>query len=91
MSTPPFSITDQLLVYDDDTPVINKSASATYYFYDGHWTLFGDDFDAVQGDALNFTPCTGVIIRKSGERSTTEKTIYWTHDVPTSNKFLTNN
>ena len=76
-SSSPASLVDQLFVYNNAASGINKSASATYYFYNGHWRKFG------QNPATDFGPDTipagsGFVIRKG---VTVDGAIqYWTND-----------
>ena len=44
-----FSRADTLLAYDNTTTGINKSSSATYYYYNGAWRLSGTDGTADYG------------------------------------------
>jgi uncharacterized protein (TIGR02597 family) len=55
-------ITDELLVFDNTTPGINKSASATYFYTGGQWRKVGNPNDA-GNDTVNLYE--GVIIRKN--------------------------
>jgi uncharacterized protein (TIGR02597 family) len=57
---------DELLVFDNTAAVINKSASAIYFYRNGAWRKVGaanatDDF----GSTIVFGPTGGVIIRKA--------------------------
>ena len=57
---------DELLVFDNSASIINKSASAIYFYRSGAWRKVGaanasDDF----GATIVFGPTSGVIIRKA--------------------------
>ncbi len=83
-STFPLNPTDVLLVYDDEEIAINKSASKSYFYWNGAWRKIGPDFDQDSGDDEIFTVGTGVVLRKSGEGNASEEIIYWTHHDPTN-------
>ncbi|GAA5494534.1 hypothetical protein Rhal01_00696 [Rubritalea halochordaticola] len=65
---------DRILVFDNNAALINKAASATYFYdaTDSRWEKFGIDADA--GDDL-IQPSAGLIIRKAS--TTTDETVFW--------------
>lgn len=60
---------DELLVFDNTTLVKNKSAAATYYYWNGAWRKVGSTSDV--GADLVFTPGSGVILRAGSGSSVT--------------------
>jgi uncharacterized protein (TIGR02597 family) len=56
--------TDELLVFGNGEAGYNKSAAATYYYWNGAWRLVGGGLTD-RGGSLIFTPGTGVVIRKA--------------------------
>lgn len=58
-----FNLIDQLFVFNNSAAGINKSASATYYYMNGHWRKFGQD-PAVDFGADIIAAGTGFVIRK---------------------------
>ena len=63
-SPTPGNRTDELFVYDNALVKLNKSASATYFYWNNAWRKVGSgtaNFD----NAMVFTPGTGFIIRKN--------------------------
>ena len=69
--------TDELLVFDNTSSANNKSASATYFYYNGAWRKFGADLTQDFGSTLVFTPDTAVIIRKASTANAA--TSIWTN------------
>jgi uncharacterized protein (TIGR02597 family) len=65
----PGSRLDELLIIDNSTAGKNKSAAATYYYWNGAWRKVGGGSTNVGSD-LVFVPGTGVILRSgAGETS----------------------
>ncbi len=61
---------DELLVFDNSTTGFNKSAVATYYYWNGAWRKVGAGGASLGAD-LVFAPGTGVILRSgSGSAAT---------------------
>ena len=72
-------IQDELLVFDNTTPVIFKAAGKFYYYMNGVWRLYGDSAD----HGSDVIPAgTGFLIRKA--KSNTGVTQFWQH-TPTYN------
>jgi len=69
---------DEVYVYDNNVVGINKSPSATYYYFNGAWRKIGQSNSIDAGGDQVFKPGTGVIVRRgldaSGPRSVT-----WTY------------
>jgi uncharacterized protein (TIGR02597 family) len=68
--------TDEIYVYDNTVPGINKTP-VTYYYANGAWRKFvtgGSTVDA--GDDIVFQPGTGVVIRR-GLDSSGPRSVYW--------------
>ncbi|HTG44729.1 MAG TPA: TIGR02597 family protein, partial [Verrucomicrobiae bacterium] len=65
---------DELLVFDNASTGRNKSASATYYYYNGAWRKVGSGSTVVNLDAV-FKPGTGCILRLEAGTSS-----QWTHE-----------
>jgi len=63
-SPTPGNRTDELLTFDNTITGINKSASSTYYYWNGAWRRVGAGTADV-GTDVAFAPGTGVIIRKN--------------------------
>jgi uncharacterized protein (TIGR02597 family) len=63
-SPSPLIHTDELLVFDSALAAKNKSASKTYYYYDGAWREQSGGLSN-RGAVQVFTPGTAVIIRKA--------------------------
>lgn len=61
--------TDELYVYDNSTPMINRSPSAIYYYRNGGWRKVGAG-NADVGAETVFTPGSGFIIRSASGLST---------------------
>ncbi|MEO8427023.1 MAG: TIGR02597 family protein [Verrucomicrobiota bacterium] len=55
--------TDELFTFDNTLAGIDKTATATYYYWNGAWRRIGAVTDV--GSDLVFSPNVGVIIRKS--------------------------
>lgn len=64
-STSAISRKDELLVFDDTATGINKSASATYYYFNSAWRKVGSPATTDFGNDTVFQPGTGVVIRKA--------------------------
>lgn len=64
VSNSPASRTDELLVFDNTTTGLNKSAASTYYYWSGKWLKIGNGATDV-GATLVFQPGTGFVIRKA--------------------------
>jgi uncharacterized protein (TIGR02597 family) len=62
-SPSPVSRTDELLVFDATFAAKNKSATATYFYWNGAWRELNNGSN--QGAVQVFTPGTAVIIRKA--------------------------
>jgi uncharacterized protein (TIGR02597 family) len=64
---------DEVYVYDNNVAGINKSPSATYYYFNSGWRKIGQSNSIDASGDLVFKPGTGVIIRRgldsSGPRS----------------------
>lgn len=78
---------DQLLVFNDAVAAMNKSVSATYYYYGGNgdtllpgWRRVGGGFANLFDNTIVFQPGSGYIIRK--QAAATASTGVWT--VPVS-------
>lgn len=56
---------DELFVFDNTAPGINKSAAAIYYYYNGAWRKFGRPITEDCGAELAFKAGQGAIIRKA--------------------------
>ena len=69
--------TDELLVFDNTVTGTNKSASATYFYYNGAWRKFGSSLALDFGSTVVFSPNTAVQIRKAS--SATGASIVWTN------------
>lgn len=74
---------DQLLVFNDAASGLNKSASATYYYYPGNgttqlpgWRKIGGGFANLFDSTVVFQPGSGYIIRK--QATATASTSIWT-------------
>jgi uncharacterized protein (TIGR02597 family) len=84
--TSPSARNDQLLVFDNSTPTINRSASASYYYYNGTnsggpgWRQVGGNVTVIQDGDPIFQPGNGFIIRKKA--TATPQTFIWS-SVPT--------
>jgi len=65
-STSPSSLlrTDQLFLYDPAQTGFNRSASATYYYFNGGWRKVGSPVAVDFSDTVFLTPGSGFIIRK---------------------------
>jgi uncharacterized protein (TIGR02597 family) len=53
--------TDELFVFQEDTPVINRAPVETYFYWNEAWRLFGSS--AAVDSAPAFRPGSGVILR----------------------------
>lgn len=69
-----FSLQDQLLVFSNSTPGLNKSATSIYYYYNSAWRLFGDLNTNDHGTDV-LPAGSGFIIRKASNASAT--TAFW--------------
>ena len=65
---------DTLLTYDNTLTGVNKSSSATYYYYNGGWRLAGTDGSADYGSTL-ISYGVGFTIRKAP--TTNAATAFW--------------
>jgi uncharacterized protein (TIGR02597 family) len=79
-STSPALRKDQLFVYDNSQAALNKSASATYYYFSGHWRKVGDAVDPNTGQLPDrgtdtITTGSGFIVRKA--LNATGAVAYW--------------
>lgn len=63
-STSPFIRADELYVFDNAAVGYNKSAAATYYYYNNAWRRFGQPLTTDFGGTI-IPPGTGVLIRKN--------------------------
>jgi len=72
-SSTPGSRLDELFVFDNTSVAKNKSASATYYYWNGAWRKVGAGTTDVGTDAA-FQPGTGVILRTGVAATST----FWT-------------
>jgi len=85
-STSPSLRNDQLLVFDNTTPTINRSAFATYYYYNGTnnggpgWRQVSGNVSVIHDSDPIFQPGNGFIIRKKA--TPTPQPLIWTA-VPT--------
>jgi len=61
-SASPGNRLDELFVFDNTSALKNKSASATYYYWNGAWRRVGAGSTDVGNDAA-FQPGNGVIVR----------------------------
>ncbi|MCA9398958.1 MAG: TIGR02597 family protein [Candidatus Omnitrophica bacterium] len=79
-STPPpgIFVKDQLLVFDNSVPGVNKSASATYFYYNGAWRKFGQPLTQSFDDEV-LDPSAAILIRKAGG---TPASTVWTQPSP---------
>lgn len=73
------NLSDQLLLYSDTTSGINKSAASIYYYYNGHWALYGDSSSNDHGTDV-IPAGNGFVIRKVANG--TGATAFW-QDSPT--------
>jgi uncharacterized protein (TIGR02597 family) len=72
-----FNRIDQLFVFDNAASGINKSASGTYYYANGHWRKFGQDPTADFGPDV-IAAGTGFVIRKGA--TVDGATQFWVND-----------
>lgn len=79
----PFARTDELLVFDNDQQVFLKSPSATYYYWNGNWYLFGDLTYTPVGSTAVIPAGTGFMIRKAA--TATGTTVFWENSATYSN------
>lgn len=68
--------TDQLFVYDNSVPGINKSASATYYYLNNAWRKVGQPSTMDFGNDV-IKAASGFIIRKAATQN--GATVLWTN------------
>ena len=64
-SLSPLSRTDQLFVFNPAQTGFNRSASATYYYYNSGWRKVGAAVTVDFSDSVFLTPGSGFIIRKA--------------------------
>ena len=69
-----FNRVDQLFVFDNSAAGINKSASATYYYFNGAWRKFGQATTIDAGSDV-IPAGSGFIIRKGA--TATGATVFW--------------
>jgi uncharacterized protein (TIGR02597 family) len=69
--------TDVLLVFDNSVVGKNKSAAATYFYFNNGWRRFGQPVSQDFGSTPVFGPGYGVVIRKAV--SATGNTALWSH------------
>jgi uncharacterized protein (TIGR02597 family) len=55
---------DELLTFDNSVAAFNKSASATYFYYQNAWRKVGLPLSVDVGTSNVFQPGSGVVIRK---------------------------
>lgn len=78
LGTRAFQRRDELLVFDNNTSVINKSSSATY-FHDGtNWLAVGDNVTNRDNDVI--PAGAGFVIRKY--QTTAGETVFWNNTAP---------
>ncbi len=68
------SLQDQLLVYNNAQTALNKSPSATYFYFNNAWRLFGDSTTADHGSDL-IPSGSALTIRKAA--TGTGYTVFW--------------
>jgi len=68
-SLSPLSRADQLFVFDPAQTGINRSPSATYYYYNGGWRKIGAAVSVDFSDTLLLAPGSGFILRKAASPS----------------------
>jgi len=74
-------LADQLLVFSGTSTGFNPSASATYYYYQGHWALYGDLNGAGVDHGTDTIPAgSGFVIRK--EPTGTGASTFWQNPSP---------
>ena len=73
-----FNRQDELLVFDNTSPGINKAAAATYFYFNGAWRRVGAS-PATSFDDEVLDPGSALLIRKAGG---TPKTSTWSQPVP---------
>jgi uncharacterized protein (TIGR02597 family) len=79
-STSVFNLVDQILVFDNTVPGINKSASATYFYLNNAWRKFGSPLTTdFGGDVLQ--PGSGLILRR-GVDSSGPRSLDWQYTPP---------
>ena len=70
------SLADQIMVFSGTTTGLNPSASAIYYYYQGHWALFGDPNGATANHGADtISAGSGFIVRKVAAGSNV--TAFW--------------
>ena len=69
-----FNRVDQLFVFDNSVTGLNKSASATYYYFNGAWRKFGQASTIDAGNDV-IPAGSGFIIRKGA--TATGATVFW--------------
>ena len=69
-----FNRVDQLFVFDNSAVGINKSASATYYYFNNAWRKFGQS-PAIDAGTDVIPASSGFMIRKGATAS--GATVYW--------------
>jgi len=68
------TLQDQLLVYNNSKAALNKSPSATYYYFNNAWRLFGDSTTVDHGSDL-IPSGSALTIRKAA--TGTGYTVFW--------------
>lgn len=77
---------DKLLVFDDGVAGVNKSASATYYYFPATaggtpgWRKVGGGFDTIRDSETVFQPGKGYVVRK--QAAATAATVVWNIPLP---------
>jgi uncharacterized protein (TIGR02597 family) len=78
-TTSTFSIQDTLQVFENPAGGINKSASATYYYFNSAWRKVGQPTTTSFDNELAIKPGEGFVIRKVGG---TPAAAVWTENAP---------
>ena len=74
LNTLPNGRRDEIYVYDNAVPGINKSPSAIYFYYNGHWKKAVSGFPDADTELIN--PSEGFLIRKY--QSGSGNSVSWT-------------
>jgi Verrucomicrobium spinosum paralogous family TIGR02597 len=75
-SSSAFSRSDELLVYSDDTPGLNRPSVATYYYLNSAWRKVGEAATTDFSNDKVFKAAKGVVIRKAAGVATSQ---LWTY------------
>lgn len=75
-TTSTFNLQDEILLFDNTVPAINKSSSKTYFYYNGGWRLAGDDISNDHSSDVILAG-SGFIVRKA--MNSTGATVLWTN------------